>query len=31
MIVHLSFVRKISEWIAILLLRTFALLLFVAI
>jgi hypothetical protein len=29
--VHLSFVRKISEWIAIFLLRTFVLLLFVAI
>jgi hypothetical protein len=29
--VHLSFVRKVSEWIAILLFRTFLLLLFVAI
>jgi hypothetical protein len=29
--VHLSFVRKIEEWIPILILRTVALLLFVAI
>jgi hypothetical protein len=29
--VHLSFVRKVSEWIAILLLRIFVIVLFVAI